>query len=265
MRRKLGRTLALILTPALCVAAVLALVLHPHAPPARSALEWTGLPPPPPPGFVVPAPHELAALRGASRWASVRSPVLARAAPNPRAHPVSAVSTRTPEGTTNILELLGQARAARTGLWQRVRLAVLPNGTSAWVPRSALGGSVVLDTHLLVDRSRLRMTLFRGGKRVFSAPVGVGQPQSPTPPGEFYVRDVLSRYRSATYGPIAFGTSARSPTLTDWPAGGYVGIHGTDQPNLVPGRISHGCIRLRNADILRLAALMPVGTPITVQ
>ena len=265
MRRKLGRTLALILTPALGVAGLLALVLHPQAPPARSASQWTGLPPPAASGFVVPAPHELAALRGASRWAPVRSSVLARAAPGPRAHPVAAVSTQTPEGTTNILELLGPARVGRTGLWQRVRLAVLPNGTSAWVPRSALGGSVVLDTHLLVDRAHLHMSLFRDGKRVFSAPIGIGQPQSPTPAGDFYVRNVLSRYRSATYGPIAFGTSARSPTLTDWPAGGYVGIHGTNQPNLIPGRISHGCIRLRNADILRLAALMPVGTPITVQ
>jgi lipoprotein-anchoring transpeptidase ErfK/SrfK len=32
----------------------------------------------------------------------------------------------------------------------------------------------------------------------------------------------------------------------------------------VPGRISHGCIRLRNADILRLAALLPVGTPLHI-
>ena len=53
--------------------------------------------------------------------------------------------------------------------------------------------------------------------------------------------------------------------LTDWPAGGFVGIHGTDRPELIPGRVSHGCIRLRNADILRLGRLMPVGTPITVR
>jgi lipoprotein-anchoring transpeptidase ErfK/SrfK len=76
---------------------------------------------------------------------------------------------------------------------------------------------------------------------------------------------MLTRYRSPFYGPVAFGTSARSPTLTDWPGGGYIGIHGTDQPSLIPGAISHGCIRMRNADILRLAALMPVGTPITVR
>jgi lipoprotein-anchoring transpeptidase ErfK/SrfK len=67
------------------------------------------------------------------------------------------------------------------------------------------------------------------------------------------------------YGPIAFGTSARSATLTAWPAGGYIGMHGTDQPNLIPGGISHGFIRMRNADILRLPRLMPVGTPVIIR
>jgi lipoprotein-anchoring transpeptidase ErfK/SrfK len=58
---------------------------------------------------------------------------------------------------------------------------------------------------------------------------------------------------------------ARSAILTDWPGGGYIGIHGTDQPDLIQGRVSHRCIRLRNADIVRLAALMPLGTPVTIR
>jgi lipoprotein-anchoring transpeptidase ErfK/SrfK len=213
----------------------------------------------------VPRPAGLPPLRGASQWAPVRHAVIARAGPAATAAAVARVAAETPEGTTNILELLGPVRRKPSGLWQRVRLAVLPNGTTGWVPRSSLAGPVVLDTRLVVDRAHFRATLFRDGVRVFSAAVGIGQPASPTPAGSFYVRDVLTRYRSPTYGPIAFGTSARSPTLTDWPAGGYVGIHGTDQPNLIPGAISHGCIRMRNADILRLAALMPIGTPLTIQ
>ena len=52
--------------------------------------------------------------------------------------------------------------------------------------------------------------------------------------------------------------------LTDWPDGGYIGIHGTDTPGILPGRVSHGCIRLRNADIERLAKLLPVGSPVTI-
>ena len=66
------------------------------------------------------------------------------------------------------------------------------------------------------------------------------------------------------YGPYALATSAYAPTLTDWPGGGEVGIHGTDEPQLIPGRPSHGCIRVRNSDIARLWPLVKVGTPIEV-
>ena len=134
-----------------------------------------------------------------------------------------------------------------------------------WLARSALGGYEEVHTRLIVDRARLTLTLLRNGRAVFRAPVGIGRAATPTPAGAFYVRDRLRRYASPFYGPVAFGTSAQSATLTDWPAGGYVGIHGTNQPGLVPGRISHGCIRLRNADILRLARLLPVGTPLEIR
>ena len=146
----------------------------------------------------------------------------------------------------------------------RVRLPVLPNGTTGWVPRPTLGGYETVDTRLDVDLSRLRATLCRDGRPVLRAAVGIGSEGSPTPRGEFYIRNKLTRYHSPTYGPVAFGTSARSPTATDWPAGGFVGIHGTDQPELLPGRVSHGCIRMRDADVLKLAQRLPVGTPLTI-
>jgi lipoprotein-anchoring transpeptidase ErfK/SrfK len=79
------------------------------------------------------------------------------------------------------------------------------------------------------------------------------------------VRDRLTSFASPTYGPLAFGTSARAAHLTDWPAGGYIGIHGTDEPALIPGRVSHGCIRLTNAAIVRLGRLLPVGTPVVIR
>jgi lipoprotein-anchoring transpeptidase ErfK/SrfK len=43
-----------------------------------------------------------------------------------------------------------------------------------------------------------------------------------------------------------------------------VGLHGTNEPDLIPGRPSHGCIRLRNKDIIRLYRLVPRGTPLHV-
>ena len=66
------------------------------------------------------------------------------------------------------------------------------------------------------------------------------------------------------YGPWAFGTSAYS-SLSDWPGGGVVGVHGTNQPGLLPGRPSHGCIRVRNGDITRLVKLMRIGTPVLIR
>jgi lipoprotein-anchoring transpeptidase ErfK/SrfK len=133
------------------------------------------------------------------------------------------------------------------------------------VPRQALGVYGVVHTHLLIDLERLRATLRRDGRPIFRAPIGVGRPEWPTPKGEFYIRDMVTRYRSPFFGPLAFGTSARSSGLTDWPGGGFIGIHGTDEPELLPGRVSHGCIRLRNQDILELGRLMPVGTPVTIR
>ncbi len=53
--------------------------------------------------------------------------------------------------------------------------------------------------------------------------------------------------------------------LTDWPGGGFVGVHGTNEPHILPGAVSHGCIRMPNESILKLARLMHVGTPLTIR
>lgn len=205
----------------------------------------------------------LSNTNGVSRYMAVLEPVEARATPGDGARIVAKLTTRTPEGTTNVV--LALARVERGGqLWIKVRLPVLPNNTIGWIRRESLGGYNTVNTHLVVSTRTLTATLYRFRKPVFSARVGIGQSRWPTPTGRFYIRNKLTRYSSPTYGPLAFGTSARSAVLTDWPAGGFVGIHGTNQPGLIPGRISHGCIRLRNGDILRLARLMQPGTPLTI-
>jgi lipoprotein-anchoring transpeptidase ErfK/SrfK len=222
------------------------------------------LPDPVPPAFRVRTPRPLDDGIRVYHSAPVLRHVQARAAPEPVAAPVAALEQLTPEGTTNIVLAVGRARDARGRLWVRIRLPVLPNGSTGWVPRSALGGYVEVRTRLLVNRARLTATLLRDGRPIFSARVGVGVPASPTPSGDFYVRNKLTNFDNPFYGPVAFGTSGRSPVLTDWPGGGFIGIHGTNQPELLPGRVSHGCIRLRNEDILELARLMTVGTPVTI-
>jgi hypothetical protein len=215
--------------------------------------------PPARPGLDVPQPRLLDARRdGATLWAPVHRSFEIRDAPSRTANVVARVAASTPEQTANIVLVTGPSR--RHGrMWVPVRTV----GTTGWAPRDALGGYEAVDTRLLVDTAALTATLLRGDRVVFRAPVGIGTAAAPTPTGSFYVRNELTRYRSPFYGPIAFGTSARS-TLTDWPAGGFVGIHGTNRPDLLPGHVSHGCIRMRNRDILELARLMPVGTPVEI-
>jgi lipoprotein-anchoring transpeptidase ErfK/SrfK len=221
------------------------------------------LPPPPRPAFR-PPPATPLAERSTSVWAPVRRPTLARAAPSFISQPIAPVGTQTSEGTTNLVLVTARGRVEGRS-WVKVRLPVLPNNTTGWVPRATLGGYHFVDTHLVVDLDRLTASLYKDGRVVFRTPVGVGTSSAPTPAGEFYVRDKLTRYSSPFYGPVAFGTSARSPTLTDWPEGGFVGIHGTNEPELLPGHVSHGCIRMNNAAILRLARLLPIGTPLSIR
>jgi hypothetical protein len=198
------------------------------------------------------------------RYAFVIRRVVARSSPSAAAEPVARLRLLTPERTTNLVLTL-DGRRTESGVWIRVRLPVLPNNTTGWVPRRSLSDWKIVRTHFVVDRRRMTATLYRAGTPVLSALVGIGRRQWPTPAGEFYVRNQLYGFNDPVYGPIAFGMSARSPVLTDWPGGGFIGIHGTNEPGLIPGRVSRGCIRMRNADILRLAKLMPVGTPVTVR
>lgn len=197
-------------------------------------------------------------------WAPLQTSVTARSRPAAGAPTVARVAVRTPEGTTTIVRLL--ERVSRGGrLWLKVSLPVLPNGTTGWIQREDVGGYQRTTRRLVVDLGDYRATLFDGRRRLLTAPVGIGQRRWPTPTGTFFVRNQLTKFASPAYGPVAFGLSARSAVLTDWPAGGFVGIHGTNRPAILPGRVSHGCIRLRNADILRLARLLAPGDLVVIR
>ncbi len=191
--------------------------------------------------------------------ASYTTPI--RAAPSFRSARVAALRLRTPDGWLQSYLLLRE-RATSSGSWIQLRIPGLPNGRTGWVPRDALGYFERVHTQLVVNRAAELLTFKRNGRVVMRAPVGVGKSSTPTPPGHFWITEGFRSYKPA-YGPYAFATSAYS-NPSDWPGGGVVGIHGTDQPWLVPGRPSHGCIRLHNSDIMRLAALVPIGTPLLI-
>jgi lipoprotein-anchoring transpeptidase ErfK/SrfK len=140
-----------------------------------------------------------------------------------------------------------------------------PNGTTGWVLRRRLGAWHTVRTALEIDRTRLRAVLRRDGRVIWRARVGVGSPGTPTPAGRFYVREKIRNLRGdPLYGPWAIGTSAYS-RLSEWPGGGVIGIHGTDRPGLIPGRPSHGCVRVRNESITELVQKLPLGTPIWIR
>ncbi len=210
-----------------------------------------------------PEPEVLSGEGDVWRWGTVERRTLAREDPDVRSKGVYKLQTRTPENTTNPVIVLERLRKGST-TWLRVRLPVLPNGTTGWIPSGALGPLYKVRTHLLIDRRKQTARLENAGRTVFRARIGVGEPRWPTPKGEFYIRNRLSGFNSPVYGPLAFGLNARSAVLTDWPGGGFIGIHGTNRPDILPGRVSHGCIRLRNADIRRLDRLMPIGTPVSI-
>jgi hypothetical protein len=155
-------------------------------------------------------------------------------------------------------------RRTATGDWVELRLPMRPNGLTGWVRREALDTFSTVHTQLVLDRAQHRLTLYRDGNVVMTVPVGVGKASTPTPTGHFWITEAFSVHASPVYGPYAFGTSDYS-VLTDWPGGGVIGLHGTNEPQLVPGNPSHGCIRLHNSDVLRLSRLVSIGTPLLIQ
>lgn len=150
--------------------------------------------------------------------------------------------------------------------WLEVYLPVRPNLSTGWIR----GGNVRLAAdhyRLEVQLRRHRLIAWRGAKRIITAPIAVGKALSPTPTGRYYLTDLLRPPDpNGFYGPYAFGLSAHSPVFTHFEGGdGQVGIHGTNDPSVLGSDVSHGCIRVANQTITRLARLLALGTPVTIR
>lgn len=156
--------------------------------------------------------------------------------------------------------------ATRPG-WVRVRIAQRPNGSTTWLP----AGDVRLSAtpyRIVIDLAAKRLKLYEYGRLKLSAPAGVGVVTDPTPPGEYFAAfDELPP--SPGYGRFIMVTSAHSPHITDWEGSGdgIIGIHGPLGEDRAIGttgaRISHGCIRLHDNALDKLAEVPP-GTPIDI-
>jgi hypothetical protein len=200
--------------------------------------------------------------RGAGELAVPR--VLVRAAPSRAAPALRVLSEFRADYRPRVVLALEERVGSHGSRWYRVSLPGRPNGQRGWVPADAVRVRR-LANRIVVHRAARRLEVRRlaDGKVLLKAPVAVGAPGAPTPLGrDFYVQWRFTP-TDPFYGPFALETSAYA-RISDWPGGGVVGIHGTSLPALIGRAVSHGCIRLRNEDVVRLRALVPVGTPLDI-
>jgi hypothetical protein len=218
-----------------------------------------------------PGMKSLSDERTLTRWAYPGNHAKIRSRPARGARTIGRLHWQTEDRLPEIYLVLASWRDAHGSTWVKIRVPRRPAppaervvGATGWVPRGALRQYTIVHEFIDLNRSTLRATLYRDGHRVMSTRVGIGTSANPTPTGRFYIREKFRVKGNPVYGPYAMGTSAYAPHLTDWPGGGVVGMHGTNQPGLIPGRPSHGCIRLRNSSISKLYRLVPRGTPIHI-
>ena len=147
--------------------------------------------------------------------------------------------------------------------WLEVALPDRPNGSRGWIGASQVTLHDLVYS-LQVSTEQNTLSLYRNNTLVNTYSAATGTGGTPTPHGSFYLTELLAPTNSG-YGPYAFGLSAYSNVLSSFGGGpGQIGLHGTDDAASIGRPVSHGCIRLSNADITSLASTLPLGTPITI-
>jgi lipoprotein-anchoring transpeptidase ErfK/SrfK len=216
---------------------------------------------PPPPSTsttTVPAPPPLVPL--STRLATPRGEVPTFA--EPAGEPVGTVGLW--YGYQMTMPIVEQ----RVG-WLRVRLPERPNGSTAWVRLEDVALSST-PYRIVISLAETKLTVFKDGFEVFAAPVGIGTESTPTPVGSFFVAGI-PKPPPAGYGPVVLDTNGHSEAIESWEGSGdaITSIHGpisagSDTLIGTTGtRISHGCIRMHEADQLRLSVITP-GTPVDI-
>jgi hypothetical protein len=194
----------------------------------------------------------------------VRRRAVAFRAPGRR--PFASFGQRNVNGVPTVLGLRAVRLDARCRpAWYRAQLPLRPNGVEGWVRAAELQVEPV-ETRIVVDLSERRVTLFRAGRRLLSAPAAIGTGATPTPTGRYYVNQrLVPADEAGPFGPGAIGLSAFSPVLTGWAQGGPIAIHGTNRPDLIGQAVSNGCIRVRNDVLRRLWRHTLAGTPVAIR
>jgi lipoprotein-anchoring transpeptidase ErfK/SrfK len=152
------------------------------------------------------------------------------------------------------------------GDWLKVHLPIRPNGSTGYI-RAADVNLVSNPYRIDIELSEHMLTVTESGEVIAEEPIGVGTEDTPTPGGVYYVKELLQPTDpDGAYGPYAYGLSGYSNVLDDFAGGtGVIGIHGTNEPELIGTDVSHGCIRMSNEGITELAGILPLGTPVHIE
>lgn len=106
---------------------------------------------------------------------------------------------------------------------------------------------------IIVDLSDRTLYLLDGDRTVKSYPVAIGKMLTKTPTGEFTIVNKQEN-PGGPFGVLWMGLSKP-----------HYGIHGTSDPESIGRKVSHGCIRMYNEDVLDLSSYVPVNTRVTIR
>lgn len=151
--------------------------------------------------------------------------------------------------------------------WARVLLPMRPAGLEGWIRTNQV--------RILSDPWRIDVSvgahlilIHRGAALVYQGPVATGAPATPTPLGDYYIRVLLRPAGpGSTYGPYAYGLSTANDNdaLTTFTGDdAELGLHGNDDPAALGASVTRGTVRMDNAEITALAAVLPLGTPVHI-
>ena len=137
-------------------------------------------------------------------------------------------------------------------------------------------GTAVPDVTIYVTKATSALTIEdAAGTVLFHAPVSSGSEHDPLPIGSWNVTTV-QRMPAFNYNPDLFWDAnpthsrARIPPGPNNPVGTiwidltkeHYGIHGAPEPSRIGHTQSHGCVRLTNWDVARVAQWARPGTPV---
>ena len=211
-------------------------------------------------------PSRVAAPSGRSVWVGrLLVTSTARAMPGPGGKPIKLVQPIAPLGAGPVWLQVRGVKIVRGVRWVQMLLPVRPNNTTGWM-RAADFTLREIHLRIDIDVGARTLALYRGGTRLKLFKVAVGAPTTPTPTGRFAIAEVIpTGDPKAFLGPIVMPLTAFSNVLNEFAGGnGRVAIHGTSLPDLIGKPVSHGCIRMLNANVRVLSRMASNGATVTI-